>query len=184
MATDPKKSFPGKAYKSSKNVIIWWNKQHLKSKFLFLIIICLGLIVAAGLPGWLGPDKDTQINQMSYALSSAPPIVNDLYTSLKAYDQGSTDSKAVIGKLQADKKIVDSSISKIQRSYPPGELKRSHTLVLSALQDLSASLGRGIDGVKTDNFSEIYQAMRSKDGLNAKFSAAAGEVSKLRVSTS
>jgi hypothetical protein len=184
MAVDPKKASQTKAYKNSKNVISWWNKQHPKSKFLFLIIICLGLIVAAGLPGWLGPDKNTQIKQMSAALPSAQPMVNDLYTSLKAYDSGATDSKTVINKLQADKEIVDSSISKIEGANPPDELKRSHTLVLSALKDLSTSLGLGIDGVKTDNFSKIYQAIRSKDDLTAKFNEAAGEVSKLPVSTS
>lgn len=179
MAPDPKKSSPSKAYKSSKNVISWWNKLPLKSKSLFLIIPCLVVIAVAGLPGFLGPDKNTQINHMSTAVSSAQPMTNGLYTSLKAYDTGAADSKTVIGKLRADKMIVDSSISLIKSGNPPDELKRSHDSVLSALQDLSTALGMGIDGVENNNFPEIYQAMGYKDDLTAKFKEAAAEVSKL-----
>ncbi len=179
MAIDPKKSSPNRLYESFKTLINWWNKLPLKSKSLFLIIPCLVVIAVAGLPGFLGPDKNTQITQMSAALSSAQPIVNDLYALLNAYDTGAADSNTVINRLEADKKIVDSSISIIQSANPPNELKNSHNLVLSALQDLSTALGLGIDGVKTNNFPEIYRAMGYKDDLTKKFSDAAAEVSKL-----
>ncbi len=120
MAIDPKKSSP-KPYESFKNVINWWNKQPLKSKLLFIVII-LVVIAVAGLPEFLGPDKNTQINQMSTAISSTQPMVNDLYTSLEAYDTGTADSNTVIGKLEADKEVVDTSISQIKNVNPPNEL--------------------------------------------------------------
>jgi hypothetical protein len=186
MATDPKKSFPNK--NSKHTAINWWNKLQGKNKFLFPIILCLGIITVTGLSGLLGPDKNTQkitaINEMSAALENKQPIINDLYTSLKAYDSGSTDSITVINKLQADKAIVDKSISKIQSKNPPDELQHSYSLSLSALQDLSASLGHGIDGIKNDNFLEIDQTMRLKNNLTVRFNEATDEVSKLRYPTS
>ena len=132
-----------------------------------------------GLPGFLGPDKDTQISHMSTAISNGQPMINDLYTSLEAYDTGATDSKTVISKLRTDKMVVDSSISLIKSGNPPDELKRSYNLVLSSLEDLSTALGLGIDGVENNNFPEIYQAMSMKNDLTKKFNEAAAEVSKL-----
>lgn len=189
MAADPKKSFQDKSYKSYKNTAFsWWSKFHLKYKFLFLIILFSGLIAVAGLSGLLWPDKNTQrintINQMSAALSSAQPVVTDFYTSLSAYDSGKIDSKTAISKLQADKKIVDGLISKMQSKNPPDELKYSYGLVLSSLQDLSASIGLGIDGIRNNNFMEIDQAISLNNNLTIRFNEATDEVSKLRYPTS
>jgi hypothetical protein len=188
MATDSKKSFPNKSYKNSKYTVInWWNKQHLQSKFLFLIIICLGLIAVVGLAELLGPDENTQkinaINQMSTALKTAQPIITDLHNSLSAYDTGKTDSNTAIKRLQADKTIIDGLISKMRSTKPPDELQHSYSVTLSTLQYLSTSLGFGIDGIKTNNFLEIEQTIGLKDNLTVKFNEAADEVSKLRYPT-
>jgi len=174
MVIDPKKSSPNKNYKN----INWW--LHGKNKLLFLIILCLGIIAVIGLSGFLETDKIIAINEMSDALENAQPITNDLYTSLKNYNSGATDSVTVINKLQADKTIVDLKISEMQSLNPPRELQHPYSSVLSAMQDLSMSLGLGIDGIKNDNFPEIYQAMRSKNNLTVRFNEATDEVSKLQ----
>jgi len=176
MVVDPKKSSPVKEYKNTN----LWNKLQWKNKFLFIIILLLGIIAVTGLSSLSKTDKITSINEMSYALENNQPIVNDLYTSLKKYNSGATDSVTVINKLQADKTIVDNKISEMQSLNPPDELQHPYKSVLSSLQDLSASLGLGIDGVKNNNFPGIYQAMRSKNNLTVRFNDATDEVSKIR----
>jgi len=184
METDPKKSSTTKNYKNTN----WWNKLPGKNTFLFLVILLIGIIAVAGLSGLLTQDKSIQkataISEMSYELENTQPVINDLYTTLKKYDSGATDSVTAINKLQADKAIVDNSISQMQSITPPDELQRPYSLVLSALQDLSKSLGLGIDGIKNDNFQEIHQAMSLKNYLNLRYDEATDEVFNLRNPTS
>ncbi|HML05462.1 MAG TPA: hypothetical protein VK426_06795 [Methanobacterium sp.] len=184
METDPKKSFPNKNNKNT--AISLRNKLPGKNAFLLLIILIIGVIGITGLSGLLTPDKNSQkttaITEMAYELENTQPITNDLYTTLKNYDSGATDSVTAINKLQADKVIVDNSILQMQSITPPDELQHQYSLVLSAMQDLSKSLGLGIDGIKTNNFLEIHQTMSLKNYLTLKFNEATNEVTILQYS--
>ena len=188
MAADPKKPFPNESYKNSKYTVInWWNKQHIKNKLLFLIILSLGIIAVTSLSGLL-ESKNAQeisaINQMKTALETAQPIIIDFHDSLSAYNSGSMDSNTAIGRLQVDKATVDGLISKMQSKKPPYELQQPYSVTLSALQDLSTSIGSGVDGIKNNNFPEIDQGINAKDDLTTKFNEANNEVSKLPYPTS
>jgi len=179
---DPKKSPYNKTSKTT--VINWWNKQQPKSKYLFLFILCLGLAAAVMLSGLIFPSEKVQkineINQLKTSLQSAAPLMNDFYDSLSGYDTGKIDSRTAVNKLQADKTAVDGLISKIQSTKPPNELQYPHSVTESALQDLSTSIGNGIDGIQTNNFQEIEQEISFKNNLNTEFQKANNEVSKLQ----
>ena len=183
---DPKKSPYNKTSKTA--VINWWDKQQPKSKYLLIVIICLGLVVALGLSGLIWPDQKTQkintINQMKTSLQSAAPIMNDFYDSLSGYDSGKIDSRTALNKLQADKSTIDGMISKMESKKPPNELQYPYSVTESALQDLSTSIGNGIDGINTNNFQEIEQEISLRNNLNKEFNEAADEVSKIPYPTS